>query len=253
MIIIISRPWVSNLDATAIDAVLKNHPPAPHNTFASRAHQSTYRNVPENSAAAIQIFPKPLAKRITVRNFLIGFGSIIQTASRRKSDPQASDAAPCRISAKFGYLREWNFQASTAKICALGLRRAKPGEKGSTINGVLFRAPDNMEEFDKRENGYMRVPVPQEMVEMLSWQALPSGATVYVYVPYAPNVVQKFGVDKGTNLPLCSGPHLPAGTYITHYKHRSPFFLEVHNNLTLSCVFHPAPSGAGRTRLESSI
>jgi hypothetical protein len=44
-------------------------------------------------------------------NFLVGFGSIIQTDSRRASDPSATDSAPCRISADFGYVREWNFQA----------------------------------------------------------------------------------------------------------------------------------------------
>lgn len=68
------------------------------------------------------------------------FGSIIQTKSRAGSDPKAIDAAPCRLKAAFGYVREWNFQASTAQICALGLRKVRPGETGATINGVLFQA-----------------------------------------------------------------------------------------------------------------
>ena len=41
---------------------------------------------------------------------LVGFGSIIQTDSRRASDPSATDAAPCRISADFGYVRSGIFR-----------------------------------------------------------------------------------------------------------------------------------------------
>ena len=151
------------------------------------------------------------AARRVARNFLVGFGSIIQTSSRRLSDPAAVDAAPCRVSAAFGYVREWNFQAATAQICALGLRKASPGEVGATFNGVLFPAPDDMSEFDARENGYQRVPVPVEMVELLSWQTLPADANVYIYVPYAPDVVARYGVDESTGLPRCSGPVPPEG------------------------------------------
>ena len=68
--------------------------------------------------------PPPLAQRPKVTNFVLGFGSIIQTASRAGSGG-ALDAAPCRIKAAFGYVREWNFQASTAQICALGLRKVR--------------------------------------------------------------------------------------------------------------------------------
>ena len=120
-----------------------------------------------------------MAPRREAQHFLIGFGSIIQTESRQSayaSSPSTSsssaqqqpfsthyfsseaslsfgggggggggtsstDAAPCRISADFGYVREWNFQAPTAQICALGLRKVEPGNRGSTINGVIFPAP----------------------------------------------------------------------------------------------------------------
>ena len=42
-------------------------------------------------------------------------------------------------------------------------------------------------------------------VQMLSWQRLPENSRVYVYVPYAPAVVTKFGKDDA-GYPLCSGP-----------------------------------------------
>ena len=37
--------------------------------------------------------------------------------------------------------------------------QVRDGEKGASINGVLFPAPSDMSEFDKRENGYQRVEV----------------------------------------------------------------------------------------------
>ena len=37
------------------------------------------------------------------------------------------------------------------------------------------------------------------------------GAKVWVYVPYAPAVVEKYGVDAATGLPRCSGPDPPPG------------------------------------------
>ena len=123
------------------------------------------------------------APRLETEHFILGFGSIIQTASRRASDPTgAADAVPCRIGAGFGYVREWNYQSATSQICALGLRKCAPGERGSTINGVLFPAPSDLTSFDQREAGYRRVEVPLAMVELLSWQRLPPSCSVSVYV-----------------------------------------------------------------------
>ena len=39
----------------------------------------------------------------------------------------------------------------------------------------------------------------------------PDHANVFVYVPYAPAVVEKYGNDDATGYPLCSGPTLPEG------------------------------------------
>ena len=124
----------------------------------------------------------------------------------RRRDPNPGCSARLRLT---GVRVPAAAEASTAQICALGLRKVRPGEKGAAINGVLFAGPEDMSEFDKRENGYMRVEVPMEMVELLSWHELPSGATVSCYVPYAPSVVAKYGDDPSTGLPYCSGPTPP--------------------------------------------
>lgn len=108
-------------------------------------------------------------------------------------------------------LTPWRAESPTAQICALGLRKVGPDEQGSTINGVIFPAPDDLTAFDAREAGYQRVEVPREMVELLSWQELPNEARVFIYVPYAPRVVEKYGTDPTTGLVRCSGATPPEG------------------------------------------
>ena len=186
------RPWVHLPQATQVDRLLKLHPPSERNMYAWRAHPSEYtlRSGRPHCGGAMTLGEAPAlvvtrAPRRVATNFLIGFGSLLQTASRRRSNHAAVDAAPCRIKSEFGFVREWNFRAPTAQICALGLRRVEEGEVGATINGVCFPAPDDLSEFDQRENGYQRVQVPREMVELLGWQTLPSNACIFVYVPFA--------------------------------------------------------------------
>jgi len=207
------RPWVACEQALEFDAILEEYPQGERNMLKHRAHPSHYaRECPlqdsEDMVRRIGVTP-PLATKSVVKNFLFGFGSIINTPSRSASDKSAMDAAPCRIKAEFGYVREWNFQAATAQLTALGLRKTRPGEKGATINGVIFPAPDDMSEFDRRENGYQRVKVSTEFVELCSWQSLPEDCNIYLYIPYAPAVVEKYG--KGSDgYPLCSGPTAPS-------------------------------------------
>ena len=217
------RPWVDLPEALDLDEILMKHPCVKRNYFSKRSYSQKIEGVVEEShgvpmPAGCHITTPPAAKGwfrkaytdTVVANFVIGFGSIIQTASRSGSDPSSRDAAPCRVKSSFGYVREWNFQSPTSQICALGLRKTSPGEKGATINGVIFSAPDDMSSFDVRENGYKRVQIPNDQIEMLSWQTLPASARVYIYVPYSPSVVKKYG-NNADGTALCMGPDEPAG------------------------------------------
>jgi hypothetical protein len=88
-----------------------------------------------------------------------------------------------RVSAAFGYIRTWN-DRSASGFTALGLRKPGPGEKASTINGVLYAVEGNdMAKFDAREQGYARVEVPRDDIEAAAWQGLPQAGTIWVYVP----------------------------------------------------------------------
>jgi hypothetical protein len=115
--------------------------------------------------------------------FIFGYGSLINTRSRDSTAANSVAAIPARVSAAFGYIRTWNDRSPSGFI-ALGLRRAGPGETGMTINGVVYPVEGtDMSAFDAREKGYIRVEVPRQDLEAVSWQAIPSEGKIWAYVP----------------------------------------------------------------------
>src|SRR3954447_4503438 len=117
--------------------------------------------------------------------FIFGYGSLINSASRNSTAANPTTAVPARVSAAFGYVRAWN-DRSRSGFTARGLRRARPGEAGMTINGILYPAEGtDMSAFDARETGYVRVEVPHPQIEAVSWQAIPADGRIWAYVPEA--------------------------------------------------------------------
>ena len=122
-------------------------------------------------------------RRIPAENFIVGYGSLINSASRNSTAAAAIPAIPVRVLASFGYIRTWN-HPSQFFFTALGLRKAKPGESGVTINGVLYEAAGaDMSKFDEREQGYTRLEVPASQIEAAGWQRLPASGHIWIYVP----------------------------------------------------------------------
>lgn len=116
-------------------------------------------------------------------NFIFGYGSLINSASRNSTASKPIVAIPVRVSKGFGYIRTWN-DRSPSGFTALGLRRPSPGEQAMTINGVLYPVEGNdMAAFDAREKGYVRVEVPRNAIEAISWQRLPERGRIWVYIP----------------------------------------------------------------------
>src|SRR5215467_622380 len=75
-------------------------------------------------------------------NFIFGYGSLINSASRNATASAPIHAIPVRVSAAFGYIRCWNERAPSG-FTALGLRRPAAGEDAMTINGVLYPVQGN--------------------------------------------------------------------------------------------------------------
>jgi len=128
--------------------------------------------------------------------FIFGYGSLINSASRKATSAAPIPAIPARVSAAFGYVRAWN-DRSPSGFTALGLRRPLAGEPPTTINGVLYPVDgDDMSRFDVREVGYTRVEIPREVIEAVSWQRLPEEGRIWVYVPARPGGVPGEGLPE---------------------------------------------------------
>lgn len=128
-------------------------------------------------------------------NFIFGYGSLISSKSRNSSVAVPIPAIPVRVSASFGYIRTWNDRSPTG-FTALGLRKPHQDEKPASINGVLFPVEgDDMVAYDKREEGYVRLEIPREKIEALSWQGVPRQGKIWVYVPAVE------GKEPGVGLP----------------------------------------------------
>lgn len=142
-----------------------------------------------------QYWGVPLQER--PQHFLFGYGSLMNSESRGSTSGKVTAAVPVRLSAEFGYIREWNFRSPTSKLTALGIRKRLPGEAGSTINGVIYPVEGgSIEKFDEREEGYTRVQVPRNMIEAVGWISLPKEGQIWVYVPDGPSG------EAGVGLPL---------------------------------------------------
>ena len=140
--------------------------------------------------------------------FIFGYGSLINSASRDSTAGKMMPAIPVRVSAAFGYVRAWN-DRSRSGFTALGLRKAGPGEKASTINGVIYAADtDDIAKFDAREQGYARIELPRQDIEAVSWQRLPETGRFWVYVPVKPNG------EPGVGLPAANAEYPMLESYI---------------------------------------
>ena len=88
---------------------------------------------------------------------------------------------------------------SPTGFTAIGVHKVGLGEAGRTINGVVFPVgAGEMAEFDDREAGYERVEIPPQMLQPVSWLAVPSEGRIWMYVPTG----QRRGGDAGQFSPI---------------------------------------------------
>lgn len=108
-----------------------------------------------------------------VTHWVLGYGSLIQQASRVKDAKAALTALP--VEAR-NLLRAWNHAPDYGPpACSfLGVRH----ETGAVCNGVLFAAVGNdLAALDRRESGYERLEIPRRDLRVLVDESeLPAGA-----------------------------------------------------------------------------
>jgi hypothetical protein len=104
--------------------------------------------------------------------FIVGYGSLMQTASRERTAPLAGPAIPVRLS---GFRRGWfaSGQQPGFNTTFLG---AIP-EQGRTMNAVLFALPSaSVRDMDERESFYCRALIsPDDIQPTVPKEPLPAG------------------------------------------------------------------------------
>src|SRR5215831_2954196 len=124
--------------------------------------------------------------------YVFGYGSLIEKESRTRTNPEAVEARPARVT---GYRRGWfhQFADNIGSTCTfLGAIE----KSGATTNGVIYHV-DDFEKTKARETGYTATPVPAGNIEMLDgtgrWN--PS-ETVYIFISN-PEDISKTGEPTG--------------------------------------------------------
>ncbi len=108
--------------------------------------------------------------------YVFGYGSLIERASRTRTNPDAFAAWPARVT---GYQRGWfhQFANNVGSTCTYLGAVAKAG---ATINGVIYKV-DDIEKTKERETGYSADPV-KGAIQMLDGGAPWDGDEVYLFV-----------------------------------------------------------------------
>jgi len=108
--------------------------------------------------------------------YVFGYGSLIEKASRTRTNPDAIGAWPARVT---GYQRGWfhQFANNVGSTCTYLGAIAKPG---ATVNGVIYKVGD-IEKTKERETGYTAEPVNGK-ITMLDGGAPWDAGDVYLFV-----------------------------------------------------------------------
>ena len=110
--------------------------------------------------------------------YIVGYGSLMQEASRLRTAPSAKQAWPVRVT---GYRRAWIAQGSPVGFSTtyLGVKT----NAYSTLNAALFALDSDAEvsNMDAREDGYCRVAVPGAQLLLLGGLP-PEPGEIWIYV-----------------------------------------------------------------------
>lgn len=128
--------------------------------------------VPAWADSRCNIDPAP-----TLSQYIIGYGSLMEDASRLKTTPQAGEALPVRVT---GFRRAWIAQGSQTGFSTTFL--GVTVQPDAHMNAVLYSVPDEtaVAILDRRESGYCRVAVTPQNITPLSGQ-LPDAAQIWLY------------------------------------------------------------------------
>lgn len=120
--------------------------------------------------------------------FVVGYGSLMEDKSKRRSAPTAGTNHPARIS---GFKRAWNTMGYGTVF--LGVEVAEDEQMVAAVYADTDRS--NIAGTDFREQSYCREAVEPAQIELLDGWQLPDKADVWIYVN-KPNYIGRPDKDR---------------------------------------------------------
>ena len=111
--------------------------------------------------------------------YIIGYGSLIDEQSKKRTDPTAEEGFPALIK---GYKRSWAIYGNLPGFNPTFLSILE--DKHSSFNGIIYKLsnPANIQEYDKRETIYCRKEVSDDQLNVYSI-VLPKKKQIWIYSP----------------------------------------------------------------------
>jgi hypothetical protein len=108
--------------------------------------------------------------------YVVGYGSLMQAASKRTTEPGAGENLPIRVR---GFRRGWNTHG-VYPTTYLGVQH----DEDASMVAALYRSflDDGKLSADAREIDYCRAKVEPASVEMLDGSSVPSSGQIWIYV-----------------------------------------------------------------------
>ena len=150
------------------------HPAARRDVEGAHAPSGAYRVPGDAIDGACNVAPDPNQSQ-----YIIGYGSLMQDDSRKRTTPQARPAHPVEIR---GYRRGWFSRAETAGFGATYLGVLP--ERENHFNAVIYEVdPAEVLATDKREGSYCRTSVALSDIRSLERELVPAAeGQIWIYV-----------------------------------------------------------------------
>ena len=113
-----------------------------------------------------------------VNQYIIGYGSLMDEQSKKRTDPTAQNSLPVLIK---GYARSWSVYGTLPGLNATFLSVSK--DKHGSFNGVIYRLsnPENIQQYDAREKAYCRKELTSGEIHLYSG-TLPDQKQTWIYI-----------------------------------------------------------------------
>ena len=117
--------------------------------------------------------------------YIVGYGSLMQTASKRRTAPDAGENLPAMVT---GYQRAWNTKGSPIGFSTTYLG-VQP-ETDAQMVAALYRVFDieEIRKTDDREAYYCRDRVQPDQLRVLDGSSVPAVGQIWIYVNKPENV-----------------------------------------------------------------